>query len=76
MNWRLLVGIALGFGIGFGCRALGIPVPAPPLLQGALLVLAMTTGYLLADRFLARRVALNADNCGGPDGRSARGASR
>jgi XapX domain-containing protein len=71
MNWKLLVGIALGFAIGFGCRASGIPVPAPPLLVGALLVVAMTSGYLLADRFLARRTAMHAEHCGGPSGRSA-----
>lgn len=71
MDGKLLVGIALGFAIGFGCRAAGIPVPAPPLLAGALLVVAMTSGYLLAGRFLARRAAMHTENCGGPSGRSA-----
>ncbi len=70
MDWKLLAGIVLGFAIGFGCRAGGIPVPAPPLLVGALLVVAMTSGYLLADRLLARRTAMHAENCGGPSGRS------
>jgi XapX domain-containing protein len=70
MNLKLLIGIALGFGIGFGCRALGIPAPAPPLLVGALLVVAMTSGYLLADRLLARRAAHNTPHCGGPTGES------
>lgn len=70
MNWKLLAGIALGFGIGFGCRALDIPAPAPPLFTGALLVMAMTSGYLLADRFMARGIAQHAENCGGPNGQT------
>lgn len=68
MNPRLLAGILLGFAIGFGCRALGIPSPAPPVLVGSLLVLAMTSGYVLADRYLARGVARHAADCGGPSG--------
>lgn len=73
MNWKLLIGIALSFGIGFGCRAFGIPSPAPPVLVGAMLVLAMTAGYVIADRFLARRTALHSENCGGPTGESKKG---
>ncbi|KAF1723220.1 DUF1427 family protein [Pseudoxanthomonas wuyuanensis] len=71
MNWKLLLGIALGFAIGFGCRASGIPVPAPPLLVGALLVVAMTSGYLLAERWLTRRAAAHVADCGGPTGQTA-----
>lgn len=70
MNPRLCIGIALGFAIGLGCRALGIPSPAPPVLVGALLVLAMTCGYVLADRHLARGIARHAADCGGPTGQS------
>jgi XapX domain-containing protein len=73
MNWKLLIGIALSFGIGLGCRAFGIPSPAPPVLVGALLVLAMTIGYVLADKFLARRSAIHSTNCGGPTGESKNG---
>jgi XapX domain-containing protein len=40
------VGIALALLIGAGCRLLDIPLPAPPKIQGALLVLAMTVGFL------------------------------
>ena len=49
-----LVGImlALALAIGIACRWLDIPVPAPPRLQGALLVVAMTAGFLAADRLL------------------------
>ena len=43
-----LVGIVLALAIGIACRWLDIPVPAPPRLQGALLVVAMTAGFLAA----------------------------
>lgn len=68
MHWKLLIGVALGVVIGIGCRALGIPSPAPPALLGAVLVVAMTGGYVFADRFLARRAARHAEHCGGPTG--------
>lgn len=42
-----VVGIIAALLIGVGCRVLDIPSPAPPKLQGALLVVAMTLGYLL-----------------------------
>lgn len=74
MNPKLFVGIALGFAIGFGCRWAGVPVPAPPALVGALLVVAMTSGYLLADHFIARKAAQHAIHCGGPDGNTHGGA--
>ncbi len=47
-----VLGIVLALVIGIGCRLLDIPLPAPPRLSGALLVLAMTGGFLLADLLL------------------------
>lgn len=47
-----LLGIALALLIGIGCRLLDIPLPAPPRFSGALLVLAMTGGFLLGDWLL------------------------
>jgi XapX domain-containing protein len=44
-----LLGLGLALFIGIGCRLLDIPLPAPPKLQGALLVVAMTLGFLAAD---------------------------
>jgi len=55
MTPRFLVGIVLAALIGMGCRVFGIPSPAPPMLIGALLVVAMTSGYQLTDRWLVRR---------------------
>ncbi|WNG37671.1 XapX domain-containing protein [Archangium violaceum] len=68
LSWKFCVGLLLGLAIGFGCRWLGIPVPAPPMLVGASLVVAMTSGYLLADHFIATHPAHHRHNCGGPSG--------
>ena len=42
----LLVAIPMGLGIGAVCRWFDLPLPAPPKLVGALLVLSMTLGFL------------------------------
>lgn len=64
---KVFLGLALAFAIGFACRAFGIPSPAPPVIVGALLVVAMTIGYLLVDRVVTRP-ARHAIDCGGPAG--------
>jgi XapX domain-containing protein len=51
-----LIGLALGLLIGSGCRWFDIPLPAPPRLVGALLVVAMTLGFLATDLLLAPAV--------------------
>lgn len=53
-------GIALGLLIGAGCRWLDVPVPAPPKFIGAVLVVAMTVGYLGADKLMSHRVVTTA----------------
>jgi XapX domain-containing protein len=73
---KVALGLSLGLGIGALCRFLAIPSPAPPVLPGALLVVAMTLGYIAADRWLCRRQALHAHLCGGPDGRTQSAARR
>jgi XapX domain-containing protein len=54
---RTLAGIVLGLCIGAGCRWFEIPVPSPPKLLGALLVVAMTIGYMGADRLITAKTA-------------------
>lgn len=49
---KTAISLLLAAGIGASCRWFDIPVPAPPRLTGALLVLALTLGYLAADNFL------------------------
>ena len=67
---KSMIGIVLAFALGFSCRAFGIPSPAPPLILGALLVMAMTVGYIAVDRWMASP-ARHARDCGGPSGLSA-----
>ena len=45
-------GFLIAFGIGALCRWFEIPLPAPPRLVGALLVVAITAGFLVTDRLL------------------------
>jgi hypothetical protein len=40
------------------------------VLVGALLVMAMTVGYILVDKVLTHRPAQQVANCGGPSGLS------
>lgn len=54
-NVRYFAGLAVAFGIGAGCRLAEIPVPAPPALVGALLVMSLTIGYEIGDRVVANR---------------------
>ena len=44
--FTIITGFVLAFAIGFGCRWLKIPPPAPASLTGALLVVTITLGYL------------------------------
>jgi len=48
------LGLAIGFLLGFACRYFDIPVPSPPKILGAVLVVTTTLGYLAADRMLAK----------------------
>ena len=54
---KVVVSLVLATGIGVLCRVADIPVPAPPAIVGALLVLSMTVGHIAADRMMARRVS-------------------
>jgi XapX domain-containing protein len=65
---KIVLGLLLALGVGVVCRLVGLPLPAPLALTGAVLVLAMSAGYELVDR-LAPHPATQLENCGGPDGR-------
>lgn len=47
-------GILVALAIGALVRLLRLPIPAPPTLYGALMVLGLTGGYLLMSWVLTR----------------------
>jgi XapX domain-containing protein len=47
-------GILVALAIGALVRWLKLPVPAPPTIYGALMVLGLTLGYLAMNWFLSR----------------------
>lgn len=65
---KVAIGMVIGFAIGALCRLLNIPSPAPTMLAGALLVVAMSLGYVVTDRWCSKQAAQNRRFCGGPDG--------
>jgi XapX domain-containing protein len=67
---KLIIGGIVAFAVGAGCRFFDIPVPSPPVLPGALLVVVMTLGYTITDRAMSRttRAATTKHLCGGPTG--------
>ena len=71
--FKITAGLIVAFLIGAGCRWFDIPLPGPPKIVGALLVVAVTLGYattdrLIAARFSARGAASTEEMCGGPTG--------
>lgn len=73
---KLLIGVLVSFVVGVGCRYFDIPVPSPPVIPGAVLVLAMTIGYSSTNTLLNRKgnVATTTHLCGGPTGSQAASA--
>lgn len=65
--FKIVVGVLLSFLVGIGCRLTHIPVPSPPVLSGALLVLMMSCGYWLVERLASPRAARNKGLCAGHD---------
>ena len=62
---KIVLGLLLALGVV--CRFVGLPLPAPLALTGALLVLAMSAGYEFVDRLAPHREATQRENCGRPD---------
>lgn len=73
---KIILGLLLGFVIGAVCRLADLPLPAPPVLVGALLVVSTTVGYLAVDRGAARREARHRHLGDGPTGETAGGSTR
>jgi XapX domain-containing protein len=64
---KTIIGLFVAFALGAVCRVFDIPVPSPPKLVGALLVLTITLGYLAADRVLSPPAAPSARPAGTTD---------
>jgi XapX domain-containing protein len=56
---KIALGLILALLIGIVCRLAGIPVPAPPAIVGALLVVAMTVGFVATDTMLTKHSDLS-----------------
>jgi XapX domain-containing protein len=54
---KIILGLILGLVIGIGCRCFDIPLPGPPKLIGALVLLSMTCGYLGTNYLLTRQTS-------------------
>lgn len=67
---KIALGLLLGFGIGFACRVFVMPSPAPTAMAGAILVLAMTCGWKIADYWFAHRPKKCVPQAAGPTGKS------
>ena len=75
--WKVAIGLIVGFVIGAACRLFDIPVPSPPKLVGALLVVAMTLGYAATDSWMSSRGKTASEAmpyCGGPTGETSQPA--
>lgn len=55
MNRPEWLGVVVALVIGGIVRFLRFPIPAPPTVYGALMVLGMTLGYLAVDYWLKGR---------------------
>jgi XapX domain-containing protein len=52
-EWQIdWLGLLVAGGLGALIRYLNLPIPAPPAISGALMVVAVTIGYLAVDYFL------------------------
>jgi len=52
---RILIAFVLSFSIGAASRWTGVPSLAPQAIVGALLIVAMSTGWVTVDRVLAKK---------------------
>jgi XapX domain-containing protein len=51
---KILIAFIVAFGIGAGSRWTGVPSLPPQAIVGAFLIVAVSTGYVSADRLLKR----------------------
>ena len=49
---KITIGLIIAFLIGAACRYFKLPVPAPPTIYGVLLIMAITLGFIVTDKFM------------------------
>jgi len=54
-NLKYLMSVLIAFCLGGACKFWNLPLPSPPILLGALMVLSMTVGYLVVDKYLENK---------------------
>jgi XapX domain-containing protein len=54
---KLALGLIVAVCLGIFCRFFGIPLPGPPAILGAVMAIAMASGYTATDAILNRRDA-------------------
>lgn len=52
---KLVLGLLLAVCLGIFCRFFDIPLPGPPAIMGAVMAIAMASGYTATDYLLTRR---------------------
>jgi len=52
---KLAFGLLLAVCLGIFCRFFDIPLPGPPAIMGAVMAIAMASGYTATDYLLTRR---------------------
>jgi XapX domain-containing protein len=72
---RILIAFIVAFGIGAASRWTGVPSLAPQAIIGALLIVAMSTGYVSANRLLKRNPSPPVTVSASTDASDERGAS-
>lgn len=65
---KILIAFVVAFGIGAGSRWTGVPSLAPQAIVGALLIVAMSTGWITADRFLTQKQPVAVVHVSRPEG--------
>jgi XapX domain-containing protein len=50
---QAVAGIVIGLTVGAFCRVFDIPSPAPPRIVGAVILIAMTLGFISAGQLTA-----------------------
>ena len=61
---KITIGLIIAFLIGAACRYFKLPVPAPPTIYGVLLIMAITLGFIVTDKFMKEEAVNQPQNIG------------